>query len=40
MTNERKAELWDLLTRSIKDGDFVLYLEIIQNILDGKYNDI
>ena len=42
MTNERKAELWDLLTlltKSVKLGDFDLYLEIIKNILGGAYDD-
>lgn len=39
MTNERKAELWDLLTKSVKLGDFDLYLEMIKNILGGAYDD-
>lgn len=39
MNAERKAELWDLLTRVIKEGDFVTYLQIINNILENKYDD-
>ncbi len=38
MTTERKAELWDLMVSSIKSGTTEIFLKLVSNILEGKYD--